>query len=748
VIALACKKLSGDEITKATESRTVCEGNLVFAGFISFTCMVSKDTSEVLRRLKEGGMTVAMVTGDALLTAIHVAKEVDICEPIAGAVPTSVIGERNEELKALLEKKSRRDKKSVEKKPGKVYKPIAYLDLSEKGMLFWKSYDDGSKVAEFVAAEIPELAKTHDLATTGNCLAAAFEQDEDMRSVLEHIKVFARMTPDAKETVIECLHSVDKLCLMCGDGANDVGALKQADVGVALLSGFGNVNVEKAEGEVKEKDEEDPNKVTAFISQQHLDYIRSLSVKALKAKLKSIGTDPDKYPELKEKDDLVQLYQIKAREVAIARHDKKNKLDRAKMTKAEQAAERKREQAERQQKMMQRIEELTAQGEQWATWKAMQEFWAEEKAAAKAKAVASGKGRGIEGSAASLVAQFEDMDLESAELPMVKLGDASIAAPFTSKMPSIKSCVDIVRQGRCTLVSSIQMYQIMALQCLISSYSLSVLYLDGVKYGDSQMTAMGLLGSVSFMSVSRSKPLDKLSSVRPLNSIFHPALFVSLLAQFAIHFGTMILAVQTAKSHLPEDYEPDLDGVFKPGILNTVVFLVSSVQQVTVFVVNLQGRPFMTGLTENTPLLWSLLATFILTFMFASESVPGLNRYFQLVPFPEESFRDFVLTILAIDVVACFLLDRLMKFLFARDILFASFEQGMTSKEFWSLVRQFCIVGFLMYSIMGNSEQWDELIEMEKNLTMNATEILESSGEIVQDTLASETLSSFSTEEL
>ena len=52
------------------------------------------------------------------------------------------------------------------------------------------------------------------------------------------------MSPDGKAEVIKALKECAHVTLMCGDGGNDVGALKQADVGLALLSGFGNMNAE------------------------------------------------------------------------------------------------------------------------------------------------------------------------------------------------------------------------------------------------------------------------------------------------------------------------------------------------------------------------------------------------------------------------------------------------------------------------------------------------------------------------
>jgi cation-transporting ATPase 13A1 len=145
--------------------------------------------------------------------------------------------------------------------------------------------------------------------------------------------------------------------------------------------------------------------------------------------------------------------------------------------------------------------------------------------------------------ASSLADKFTQsmMEMEQEdEPPTIKLGDASVAAPFTSKLANVIAIPNIIRQGRCTLVATIQMYKILALNCLISAYSLSVLYLEGIKFSDGQVTISGMLMSVCFLSISRAKSVEGLSKERPQPNIFNFYIIGSILGQFAIHIVTLI----------------------------------------------------------------------------------------------------------------------------------------------------------------------------------------------------------------
>lgn len=353
--------------------------------------------------------------------------------------------------------------------------------------------------------------------------------------------------------------------------------------------------------------------------------------------------------------------------------------------------------AKQQKEFQEEYEALLAKGESWAMYKAMQSMWKKNQEYQKELQKKRMGDMTIQGSAGRLATMMDGADnLQDLDVPMVKIGDASVASPFTSKMPSIRGAVDIIRQGRCTLVTTIQMYQILALHCLISAYSLSVQRLDGIKYGERQMTALGILMSVAGISISRSQPLERLSIVRPLTSVFHPSLFFSLIGQFVIHLATMYFLVVQSKKLLPFDYVPDVDSSFQPGLVNTVVFLVSAVQQVSVFVVNLKGPPFMSGLNQNWPLLYSLAVLFVGIFLCATESIPQMNKFLQLVPLPTPEFRNLLLASLVFDVAGAFVWDRLMLGIFAYPILRESMKE-FTWKECFSILRVFAVVFAIVY---------------------------------------------------
>ncbi|EAC7578650.1 cation-translocating P-type ATPase, partial [Listeria monocytogenes] len=93
---------------------------------------------------------------------------------------------------------------------------------------------DHKTTAQAIGRDIG-LMDADDIALTGQELDAMPEEELDKK--LEHIAVYARVSPENKIRIVKAWQKKGKITAMTGDGVNDAPALKQADIGVAMGSG-------------------------------------------------------------------------------------------------------------------------------------------------------------------------------------------------------------------------------------------------------------------------------------------------------------------------------------------------------------------------------------------------------------------------------------------------------------------------------------------------------------------------------
>uniref|UniRef100_A0A8D2JFI3 Polyamine-transporting ATPase 13A3 n=1 Tax=Varanus komodoensis TaxID=61221 RepID=A0A8D2JFI3_VARKO len=217
VIALAHRKLESKLSWHKIQNvgRDAIEGNMDFMGLIIMQNKLKQETPAVLEDLHQANIRTVMVTGDNLLTAISVARDCGMILPEDKLIIAEALPPRDGQTARISWHYADALTRSTGCSPA-ISPEVIPIKLAHESL------------------ENLQVTKFH-FAMSGKSFAVIQEHFQDLiPKLVLHGTVFARMAPNQKTQLVEALQNVDYCVGMCGDGANDCGALKRAHGGISL----------------------------------------------------------------------------------------------------------------------------------------------------------------------------------------------------------------------------------------------------------------------------------------------------------------------------------------------------------------------------------------------------------------------------------------------------------------------------------------------------------------------------------
>jgi cation-transporting ATPase 13A1 len=220
-----------ERIVVEDESQTTIN-SFDFVGFCCFEAALRRSSGRVVTALNRSGVRSIICTGDSVEAASAVAKSVGILSQKYTAVLEAHQHELVWKLSNLHQSMASHH-----------LIPFQKLSLAK----LWANRGQYSVCLTGDALSLLSDIHNDRISTDG----VTRNMCSDFLQKLNHVTILARASPSKKQLFVSYLKGIGCKVVMCGDGVNDVAALRESDLSVALLNGYSDIST--LQGDVEDE---------------------------------------------------------------------------------------------------------------------------------------------------------------------------------------------------------------------------------------------------------------------------------------------------------------------------------------------------------------------------------------------------------------------------------------------------------------------------------------------------------------